>query len=55
MDDDVSGKPCAEKLAFDTQKQAKAAAVVADLQHGTQLKTYVCKHCNLWHLASIQD
>jgi hypothetical protein len=44
--------PCADKLAFDTQKEAKAAAVVADHQHGTKLKTYCCKHCGLWHLAS---
>ena len=45
-------KPCAEKLAFDTLKQARAAAVVADLQHGTKLKVYKCKYCNLLHLAS---
>lgn len=44
--------PCAEKLAFDTQKQARAAAVVAELQHGTKLTTYRCIHCGLWHLAS---
>jgi len=44
--------PCAEKLAFDTQKQAEAAAVVAEYQHGTKLHVYVCRYCNLWHLAS---
>jgi len=44
--------PCSEKLAFDNRSQAQAAAVVADLHHGTKLKTYLCSHCTLWHLAS---
>ncbi|MEO7364239.1 MAG: hypothetical protein ABIV43_01880 [Candidatus Saccharimonadales bacterium] len=44
--------PCVDKLAFDTQKQALAAATVARYQHGTELKTYVCRHCQLWHLSS---
>ncbi len=44
--------PCAEKLAFDTPKQAKAAATVALHQHGTELQIYQCRHCSLWHLAS---
>lgn len=47
--------PCANKLAFDTSKQARAAAVVADLQHGTKLKVYKCTHCELWHLATDQS
>ncbi len=45
--------PCADKLAFDTERQAKVAANVAEYQHGTKLKAYHCKHCSLWHLASI--
>jgi hypothetical protein len=49
---DENPLPCADKLAFDTQKQAQAAAVVAEYQHGTKLKTYRCKHCGLWHLSS---
>lgn len=44
--------PCADKLAFDTLKQAGAAAVVADYQHGAKLKAYRCRHCRLWHLSS---
>jgi len=44
--------PCSEKLAFDTQKQAQAAATVALHQHGTHLHTYVCRYCGLWHLSS---
>ena len=44
--------PCANKLTFDTREQARAAAVVADLQHDTKLKVYLCKHCQLYHLAS---
>jgi hypothetical protein len=44
--------PCVEKLAFDTRKAANAAAVVAEYQHGTKLKSYLCKYCSLWHLSS---
>jgi hypothetical protein len=44
--------PCADKLVFDTEKQAKVAANVAEYQHGTKLKAYKCRHCGLWHLAS---
>jgi hypothetical protein len=45
--------PCKDKLAFDTQKQAQAAAMTALYQHGTKLKTYLCRHCELWHLSSL--
>lgn len=44
--------PCADKLAMETIQAARAAALVAELQHGTKLKTYKCSHCQLWHLAS---
>ncbi len=44
--------PCAEKLVFDTQAQANAAALVADHQRNIKLKSYKCKYCGLWHLAS---
>lgn len=44
--------PCADKLAFDTKEQAEAAATVAEYQHGTKLKPYVCNHCGLWHLST---
>jgi hypothetical protein len=50
MEDD--SLPCSEKLAFDTQKQAQAAATVALHQHGASLRVYVCRHCGLWHLSS---
>jgi hypothetical protein len=49
---DENPLPCADKLAFDTPKQAQAAAVVAEYQHGAQLKMYRCKYCGLWHLSS---
>ncbi len=48
-------KQCAEKLAFDSQKQANAAALTAELQRAIKLKSYQCKHCNLWHLATKYD
>lgn len=49
---EVEPLPCADKLVFDTQKQAQAAATVAEYQHGTKLKTYQCRYCGLWHLSS---
>lgn len=52
MDDEAVTLPCANKLAFDTQKQANAAATVTQYQHGTKLKSYRCRHCQLWHLSS---
>jgi len=52
MPDEPPPLACAEKLAFDTQKQAQTAATVAAYQHGTSLKAYRCTHCNLWHLSS---
>ena len=44
---------CSDKLAFDTKKQAKTSAAVANWQHDTKLKVYLCRFCKLWHLASI--
>jgi hypothetical protein len=44
--------PCHEKLAFGTKEQANAAALLAEYQHNTKLKSYMCRHCKLWHLAS---
>ena len=52
MEDEESLLPCAEKLAFDTQRQAQAAATVAEYQHGSHLRPYVCRYCGLWHLSS---
>lgn len=44
--------PCVDKMAFDSEKEARIAAMVAKFQHGTELKVYRCKYCGLWHLAS---
>jgi len=48
---------CAGKLAFATQKEAWVAASVARFQYGGggRLKSYSCKICKLWHLASHYD
>ncbi|MBA3758440.1 hypothetical protein H0X10_02300, partial [Candidatus Saccharibacteria bacterium] len=43
--------PCADKSVFDTKKEATAAGLAADWQHGATLKAYKCNHCHLWHLA----
>jgi hypothetical protein len=52
MEDIDAPLVCAEKLAFDTRDQAKAAATVAAYQHGSKLKVYKCRLCGLWHLSS---
>ncbi|MDL2363273.1 MAG: hypothetical protein QFB86_02750 [Patescibacteria group bacterium] len=52
MYEEIAPLPCVDKLAFDTQKQAEAAALTADYQRGITLKTYQCRHCGLWHLSS---
>ena len=52
MTDEPQALPCADKLAFDTPRQARAAANVAQYQHGTKLKVYQCRYCHLWHLSS---
>lgn len=43
---------CAEKMAFDTKREAEAAGTAAEWQHGGALKAYKCRHCHLWHLAT---
>jgi len=45
--------PCADKLVFDTERQAAAAANVAEYQHGANVRPYVCRYCGLWHLSSV--
>jgi hypothetical protein len=52
MTEETIDLPCSEKLTFDTQKQAATAALVASHQHGSKLRVYKCRYCNLWHLAS---
>jgi hypothetical protein len=52
MTDEPEQLPCADKLTFDTEKAARVAANLAEYQHGTKLRAYVCRHCGLWHLSS---
>lgn len=55
MTEDVSADvvlPCSNKLAFDTKKAADASATVVLYQHGTKVRSYHCRYCKLWHLAS---
>jgi hypothetical protein len=51
-DEETPTLPCHDKLAFDTRKEAQAAATVAEYRYGTKLKVYVCRYCELWHLSS---
>ena len=44
--------PCADKVTFETKKEAAAAGLAADWQHGATLKAYHCTYCGLWHLSS---
>lgn len=52
MTNDEDVLPCSDKLAFDAKKDADASAAAIKYQRGTKLKSYKCKYCNLWHLAS---
>ena len=52
MDEAPDVLPCVDKLAFDSQREAEVAAIVAQYQHGAQLKVYRCRNCGLWHLSS---
>lgn len=51
--DSSSNKDCQDKMAFDSQSEAEAAALTAKWQHGTDLVTYQCQYCQLWHLSSV--
>ncbi len=51
-DHEEANLPCANKLAFDTENEANAAKIVAQLQRNLVLKVYFCRYCQLWHLAS---
>ena len=47
--------PCADKLAFDSEKEALDQARVIKWKRNIKLKTYKCRHCNLWHLSSSES
>ncbi len=44
--------PCADKLAFDSEKEALDQARVIKWRRDTNLKAYKCRYCDLWHLSS---
>lgn len=44
--------PCADKLAFDSEKEALDQARVIKWRRDTNLKAYKCRYCELWHLSS---
>jgi hypothetical protein len=52
MTEDNRPLECIDKIPFDSQKEAATAASVAQYQHGSKLKSYKCRICKLWHLAS---
>ena len=53
LDNDESlALPCNDKLAFDTKRQAMAAANVAHYTYGNHMHVYICRDCQLWHLSS---
>lgn len=50
--DEPKALPCSDKLAFDSEQQAKAEAAVVKWRRGTKLRVYKCRYCDLWHLSS---
>ena len=44
--------PCANKLAFSSEKEALDQARVIKWQRDMKLKAYKCRYCELWHLSS---
>ncbi|MGB4800861.1 MAG: hypothetical protein WBP03_05095 [Candidatus Saccharimonadales bacterium] len=44
--------PCADKIAFDSKKQAEATATTSAYWYGTRPHAYRCSHCGLWHLST---
>ena len=53
MEDIIGGAlPCADKLAFETVKAARATATVSEHRYGGKFKVYRCRHCGLYHLSS---
>ncbi len=50
--DESETLPCADKLTFDSQKEALDQARVIKWQRDTELKVYRCRYCGLWHLSS---
>jgi hypothetical protein len=49
---DEAALPCADKLAFDSEKEALDQARVIKWRHGSKMKAYQCRYCDLWHLSS---
>jgi hypothetical protein len=43
---------CADKIAFDTKKQAEATATTSQYWYGSRPHAYRCRHCHLWHLST---
>lgn len=44
--------PCADKLTFDTRREANAVIHTIRYKYHTEVHSYRCSQCNLWHLSS---
>jgi hypothetical protein len=51
----TESRPCEQKLAFATRKEAQTTATVAAYRYGSKVKPYHCAHCDLWHLSTDYD
>jgi hypothetical protein len=49
---DPQFRRCEDKMSFDNKVDAENTSTVAEYQHGSKLKVYKCRECDLWHLAS---
>lgn len=43
---------CNKKAIYKTKAEANGAGLLAEHQHGVKLRSYKCKLCSFWHLAS---
>lgn len=51
----VTRHMCADKVVFDTERQASIFAIRAVLKFGTKQEPYCCKLCSKYHLATKKD
>ncbi len=52
---EIEALPCEDKLRFDSKVEADAMSVSLRHRYDTKYRSYKCRHCGLWHLATNFD